>query len=220
MFIGGRNENMKDETYLYSIGHRRTSTTKIKRSVFICTLAYVDSIDQAKTFISQIARENKTATHNCWAYILGEKGEVFHCSDAGEPAGTAGKPMLNALQGHHMTHIAAVVTRHFGGIKLGIRGLIDAYSAAVENTLALKKLTKQVQTVHIVIEVSYGFNDTLLNQVITDVSRIIDSAYTDKIVHQVEVDVNDYARVDRLLSEYQSRGKLKFSMIPPEKNIF
>lgn len=75
---------MMDEHYFYSIEHQQTTTIKIKRSVFICTLEYVDSIEKAKNFISRISKENKMATHNCWAYILGEKGDIFHCSDAGE----------------------------------------------------------------------------------------------------------------------------------------
>ncbi len=202
-----------DEHYFYSIEHQRTTTIKIKRSVFICTLEYVDSIEKAKNFISRISKENKTATHNCWAYIVGEKGDVFHCSDAGEPLGTAGKPMLNTMQSHGMSNIAAVVTRHFGGVKLGIRGLIDAYCASVENTIELKKLKKLIQAVSILIEVSYEFNDFLLIQIKNYLTRIMDTTYTDKIVHTIEIEQKDYAKVDRLLSEYQSRGKLKFTMI-------
>lgn len=207
---------MMDENYFYSIEHQRTSTIKIRRSVFICTLEFVDSIENAKEFISRISKENKTATHNCWAYILGEKGEIFHCSDAGEPSGTAGKPMLNTLKSHCMTNIAAVVTRHFGGVKLGVRGLIEAYSASVKDTIDLKKLKKLVHTVSIDIEVSYGFNDTLLNQIKAYLNRIADTAYTDKIVHRVEVELKNYAQLKSLLSEYQSREKLKFTIIPED----
>ncbi len=207
---------MMDENYFYSIEHQRTSTIKIRRSVFICTLEFVDSIETAKDFISRVSKENKTATHNCWAYILGEKGEIFHCSDAGEPSGTAGKPMLNTLKSHCMTNIAAVVTRHFGGVKLGVRGLIEAYSASVKDTIDLKKLKKIVHTVSIDIEVSYEFNDTLLNQIKAYLNRIVDTAYTDKIAHRVEVELKNYVRVESLLSEYQSRGKLKFTIIPED----
>ncbi|RLC23655.1 MAG: hypothetical protein DRH93_06670 [Deltaproteobacteria bacterium] len=200
-----------DKNYFYSIDHHRSTKIKIRRSVFICTLEYVTSIEKAKTFISRISKENKTATHNCWAYILGEKGDIFHCSDAGEPSGTAGKPILNKLQSYHMSNIAAVVTRHFGGVKLGVRGLIDAYSTSVENTINLKKLKKLVQTVSLVLEVSYGFNDILLSQIKEYFFIIKDTVYTDKIIHTIEIEVKNYAKVDRLLSEYQSQGKLKFN---------
>ena len=202
-----------EENYFYSIEHRRTTTIKIKRSIFICTLEYVESIEKAKNFISRISKENKTAAHNCWAYILGEKGDIFHSSDAGEPSGTAGKPMLNTLKSHGMTNISAVVTRHFGGVKLGVRGLIQAYSASVKNTIELKKLKKLVQTIDILIEVSYDFNDTLLNQIKNYLIQIKDTTYTDKIVHTIEIEVKCFTKVEKLLSEYQSRGKLTFTMI-------
>ena len=207
------NSDMMDEKYFFSVEHRRTTTIKIKRSIFICTLEYVESIEKAKKFISRISKENKTATHNCWGYIIGEKGDIFHSSDAGEPSGTAGKPMLNTLKSHGMTNISAVVTRHFGGVKLGVRGLIQAYSASVKNTIELKKLKKLVQTIDIRIEVSYEFNDTLLSQIKDYLTQIKDTAYTDKIIHTIEIELKNLAKVERLLSEYQSRGKLKFSMI-------
>ena len=181
----------------------------------MCTLERVDSIDAAKGFISRISRENKTATHNCWAYIIGEKGEIFHCSDAGEPSGTAGKPMLNALKSHQMTNISAVVTRHFGGVKLGVRGLIDAYFESVKTTIETKKLKKMIQAVSLRVEVSYGFNDTLLNQIKPYLSRIKDTVYTDTIVHTIEIEMKDYTRVEHLLSGYQSREKLSFSILLP-----
>ena len=211
-------QRIMTEAYFYSVEHQQTTTVKIKRSVFICTLEYVDTMKQAKQFISRISKENKTASHNCWAYILGAKGEVFHCSDAGEPSGTAGIPMLNTLKNHQMTHIAAVVTRHFGGVKLGVRGLMEAYALAVKNTIDVGKLKKLVQTVRLMIEVSYGFNDILLSQMDFFLNQIEDTVYTDKIVHTVEIELMAYAGVERLLSEYQSQGKLKFRIIPQDRS--
>lgn len=212
------NEDMMDENYFYSVGHQRTATIKIKRSVFICHLEYVDTIEQAKQFISRVSKENKTATHNCWAYILGEKGDVFHCSDAGEPSGTAGIPMLNTLKNHCMTNIAAVVTRHYGGVKLGVRGLMDAYGLSVKNTIDLKKLKKLVKVIRLTIEVSYDFNDILISQIKTHTVQIINTVYTDKIVHTIDIEQKTYAMVDCLLTEYQSQGKLKFQTIPQDRS--
>ena len=202
-----------DMDYFYSIKHQRTTNIKIKRSVFICTMEYVESIDEAKEFISRISKENHTATHNCWAYIVGEKGDIFHSSDAGEPSGTAGKPMLNTLQKHGMTNVAAVVTRHFGGVKLGVRGLIDAYCESVKSTIELKKLTKLVKTIKVCIEVSYEFNNTLHNQIQNFIVRIQKTDYSDKIVHIFEFEHKNFNKLNKLFSEYQSRGILKFSVI-------
>jgi len=199
--------------YFYSIKKQRRTDIKIKRSVFICTMEYVESIDKAKEFISSISKENHTATHNCWAYIVGEKADVFHSSDAGEPSGTAGKPMLNTLKRHGMTNVAAVVTRHFGGVKLGVRGLIEAYSESVSRTIELKKLRKLVQTIKICIEVSYEFNHTLQNLIKNFIVGIQKTDYSDKIIHILEVEDQDFKKLDKLLSEYQSREILKFSVI-------
>jgi uncharacterized YigZ family protein len=206
-------ENIMDKNYFYSVEHQQQTTIKIKRSVFICTLEYVESIDSAKKFISRISKENKTANHNCWAYIVGEKAEVFHSSDAGEPSGTAGKPMLNILQGHHMTNIAVVVTRYFGGVKLGVRGLIEAYGAVVKNAIDEKKLKKLIKTINIFVEVSYEFNDILLNQMKNYSTIIQATSYTDKVVHTFEIEFSDFYKVENLLSEYQARKKLAFNII-------
>lgn len=116
--------------------------------------------------------------------------------------------MLHILQRRNMSNIAAVVTRHFGGVKLGIRGLIDAYAMAVETTLDLKNVKKMVQTTTLTVEVSYEFNEILLNQIKPYLFRIKDTSYTDKVVHTIEIETKESDRITRLLSEYQSKGML------------
>ncbi len=207
-------DNMMDDHCFYSVDHQRTTTIKIKRSVFACTLEYVESIEKAKEFISRISKENKTATHNCWAYILGEKGEVFHSSDAGEPSGTAGKPMLNTLKKYQMTQVASVVTRYFGGVKLGVRGLMDAYSEAVTQTIDMAELKKLTQTLCLIMQLPYEINDTLINLLKPCQAKILKTAYTDRIVHKIEIEKKGYARVESLLMEFQSQGKLSFQVLP------
>ena len=109
---------------------------EIKKSRFICALARVDSEDAARGFIAERRKEHWSASHNCTAYVLGEDGGVQRSSDDGEPGGTAGVPMLEVLRHRRITDTVAVVTRYFGGTKLGAGGLIRAYgnsvSAAVE----------------------------------------------------------------------------------------
>ncbi len=204
---------MNNKNILYSIEGYQESTIKIKRSIFTCRFAHVTSIDLAKQFTRRISKENKRATHNCWAYVLGDKAQIYHSSDAGEPSGTAGKPMLNTLQKNSMTQIAAVVTRYFGGVKLGVRGLMDAYSASVQETIDIKKRKRLIQTVCFDINVSYGFNDTLLNQLDPYLSRIKDSVYTDIITHKIDIAKENSRFVVKLLEESQSMGKLKFELI-------
>ena len=176
--------------YFYSVEKERCQEIKIKRSTFICTLAPAASMEEAKTVISRVSAAHKTATHNCWAYVVGEKGEMFHASDNGEPSGTAGQPMLHVLQRHRMTWVAAVVTRYFGGVKLGIRGLIEAYGQAVEEAVDLAPLKKLVNTVTYQVTVPYAFNDTLLYQLNQYQGEIVHTDYTDSVMHQVAVEVH------------------------------
>lgn len=203
--------------YFYSIENNRRIEIKIKRSTFICTLKYVETISEAKSFISEISSEHKMATHNCWAYIVGDRGEIIHSSDNGEPAGTAGKPMLNALQGHDMTNIAAVVTRYYGGVKLGVRGLIDAYGEAVIAAIELSSLKQLIRVKKYIVNLPYSFNDTLLYHLNNFKAQVIDTRYSERVSHDIEVAANNCDEVETLLAEYQNSGKLTFMVGEQEK---
>lgn len=178
--------------------------------MFTCRLQSVDSIEKAKLFISTISKANKVASHNCWAYILGDKGQLFHSSDAGEPPGTAGKPMLNTLQSYNMTQVAVVVTRFFGGVKLGVRGLIQAYSESVQAAIDMADLKQLVHLVCFDVDVSYDFNETFLARIHPFLNKIADTAYSEKIAHKIEIEIKHLAKAEQLLSDYQAQGKLKF----------
>ncbi|MEV5831707.1 YigZ family protein [Spirillospora sp. NPDC052242] len=108
-----------------------TRELEVRRSRFVCTLARVADEDAAVAFIAGHRRAHRDATHNCTAYVVGEHGEITKSSDDGEPAGTAGIPMLEVLVRRGLTGTAAVVTRYFGGVKLGAGGLVRAYGQAV-----------------------------------------------------------------------------------------
>jgi len=119
----------------------------IERSIFIATLRGVEDEYEAKSFISEMGKKYADATHNCPAYrVIGKSEIVEFSSDAGEPSGTAGIPMLNVLKRSELLNVAVVVTRYFGGVKLGIRGLIDAYSTSVERAIEKAKLSKRILT--------------------------------------------------------------------------
>ena len=111
---------------------------EIKKSRFICHAKRVYSEEEARDFITAIKKEHYKATHNCSAFILGERSEIKRTSDDGEPSGTAGVPMLGVLENHNLTNVCVVVTRYFGGIKLGAGGLIRAYAGSV--ALAVKEI--------------------------------------------------------------------------------
>lgn len=116
---------------------------EIKKSRFLCYLHRCDSEEEAKAFVAQIKKAHPTARHACYAFVMGEHNEIQRSNDDGEPAGTAGVPMLECLTQRHVQDIVAVTVRYFGGIKLGAGGLIRAYAKSVANALDHAVLTKK-----------------------------------------------------------------------------
>ncbi|MGW7361585.1 YigZ family protein [Streptomyces sp. NPDC054802] len=109
--------------------------TEINRSRFICALAPAATEEEAQAFVARIRKEHPAATHNCFAYVVGADAAVQKASDDGEPGGTAGVPMLQMLMRREIRYTVAVVTRYYGGVKLGAGGLIRAYGGAVGEAL-------------------------------------------------------------------------------------
>ncbi len=103
-----------------------------KKSRFIANVRSVESEQEAVAFIEEIRKKHWDASHHCYAYVIGRKGELARCSDDGEPSGTAGRPMLEVLQGEGVRNVALVVTRYFGGTLLGTGGLVRAYTQAAK----------------------------------------------------------------------------------------
>ena len=120
----------------FSIEGRLVTEKVIEKSRFITTSQHVESEDEAKAFIDEISKKYFDATHNCYAYICDTLGNLLRFSDDGEPQGTAGMPMLDVIKNKNLRQTAVVVTRYFGGIKLGAGGLVRAYSGAVAENLA------------------------------------------------------------------------------------
>ncbi|MEW2032354.1 YigZ family protein [Streptomyces roseifaciens] len=117
---------------------------EISKSRFICALAPAATEEEAQAFIARIRKEHPTARHHCFAYVLGADGSVQKASDDGEPGGTAGVPMLQMLLRREVRYAVAVVTRYFGGVKLGAGGLIRAYGGVVGEALdVLGTVTRQ-----------------------------------------------------------------------------
>ena len=135
--------------------HRVEQT--IDRSRFICTLARVDSADAAHAFVREVSAELAGATHHCWAFVAGPPActNRVGMSDDGEPHGTAGRPMLTVLLHSGVGEVAAVVTRHYGGVKLGTGGLARAYGGTVQ--LALETLARAERVDYAWLTVGFGY---------------------------------------------------------------
>ncbi|MED4161661.1 YigZ family protein, partial [Halalkalibacterium halodurans] len=122
-------------TSYYTVKESGIHEISIQKSRFIAHLSRATSEEEAIEFIEQIKKEHWNATHNCSAYLIGENDQVQKANDDGEPSGTAGVPMLEVLKKRRLKDTVAVVTRYFGGVKLGAGGLIRAYGSAVSEGL-------------------------------------------------------------------------------------
>ena len=129
----------------------------IDRSRFICTVERVSSSADAQRFLREMNDEFADATHNCWAYVIGAPGSTdrIGMSDAGEPHGTAGRPMLTVLQHSGVGDIAAVVTRYYGGTNLGTRGLVKAYGGTVQLALATMPRIERIDYTSVIVTTGY-----------------------------------------------------------------
>ncbi len=139
----------------FTIIDETESETIIEHSKFICKLKAINSEEEAKEFIKERKKEHSLATHNSYAFIADNLGQVKKFSDDGEPQGTAGAPMLDVLIKENIFMVSCVVTRYFGGIKLGTGGLTHAYSGAVKSCLAKAKIVKMTYSNIYQIDLSY-----------------------------------------------------------------
>ena len=161
----------------------------IEKSHFIATIAPVSTEEEAQAFIQRISKEFWDATHNCTAYAIGPRQEQQRSSDNGEPSGTAGKPMLEVLKKTTITNVAVVVTRYYGGIKLGAGGLIRAYSHSVAKAVqeGPKLLIAPRQIVSLTIDYSYFGS---VERQLQTLELPYQSTFTDTISLEIYVEPN------------------------------
>ncbi|MGL5042673.1 MAG: YigZ family protein [Culicoidibacterales bacterium] len=178
---------MKSE--LYTVMEFFTYEITIERSRFITYLFPTDSNDEAIAAIKQINKLHYDASHNCTAYILGSPISTQKSSDDGEPKGTAGLPMVTALNYRKMTNITAIVTRYFGGIKLGAGGLIRAYSGAVSAALDHAPIASYNTFITIGMTISYDeINNLYALKELLGFFEIINTLYDTQIILYIELE--------------------------------
>jgi uncharacterized YigZ family protein len=163
----------------YPIPGRETRTEiQVLNSRFIATAAPVFSVDQAKEFVARIRGEFADATHNVPAFLVGYGTSVIaHCSDDGEPSGTAGRPALAVLRGSGLGDVAVVVTRYFGGTKLGTGGLVRAYGDAVRAVLDVLPRAEKVPTQTVLVVAEYNFFERVRLAVDAHRGEILDEEF-------------------------------------------
>ncbi|USK74867.1 YigZ family protein [Peribacillus frigoritolerans] len=168
-------------TQYLTVAGRGDHEIVIEKSRFISHIARVETEDAAQAFIQEIKKKHKDATHNCSAYMIGEQNQIQKALDDGEPSGTAGVPILEVLKKKELKDTAVVVTRYFGGIKLGAGGLIRAYSKATSegiNTtgVVIRKLMRVISTT-----VDYTWLGKLENELRSSIYQIKEIQYLDQV---------------------------------------
>ena len=175
---------------------------EIKKSRFICHAKRVYSEEEARDFITAIKKEHYKATHNCSAFIIGERSEIKRTSDDGEPSGTAGVPMLGVLENHNLTNVCVVVTRYFGGIKLGAGGLIRAYAGSV--ALAVKEIgiIEIKEQAGIAIQMSYTQYQEYSNFLKEHDLMELETNFTEQVDTMIYVDKEEKENIKAALVEF------------------
>lgn len=172
-------------------------TYEVTKSEFIASLCPVSSVEEAKAFFEDIRHEFSDATHHITAYTIGKSGEAGHYSDDGEPSGTAGLPVLDVFRKNEITNFACVVTRYFGGIKLGAGGLVRAYSTAASLALKEAGIIPMVEYTKIQLTFDYPYLDIIENRL--KPYRIINRSFATQVSLTVQLPVDECHFVTQLL---------------------
>ncbi len=196
---------------------RHDTELVIDRSRFRCAIAPAPSIEEAQAFIRALQKEAPDATHHCWAYLVGPPGSTdrIGLSDDGEPHGTAGRPMFTVLQHSGVGDCVAVVTRYYGGIKLGTGGLVKAYSAAVQQTLETLPRTLKVARVQMVAHLGYSALTAVRQLLPSCEAELVAEVFTDTVALTLRCPEEQGAPLQQALRDL-TRGQVTFTDLAPQ----
>lgn len=175
-----------------------------KKSRFIATVRPVTSEEEATAFINEMKKKYWDARHNCSAFVIGERQEISRCSDDGEPAQTAGRPMLDVLLKEDIHNAAVVVTRYFGGVLLGTGGLVRAYQKATQEGLAASVIIDKRQGKKLTIGTDYNGLGKLQYLIAQKGITLIDTVYTEKVELLCMVPLENVAETEKEIVEATS----------------
>ena len=181
-----------------------------KKSRFIATVRPVKTEEEALAFIEEMRKKYWDARHNCFVYSVGKNRETTRCSDAGEPSGTAGRPMLDVILGEDIYDVAVVVTRYFGGVLLGTGGLVRAYSKAVQEGLAASTVIEKIYGISLEIVTDYTGIGKIQYIAGEKGLPILDSEYTDKVTLHLMIPADEVESVQKAVTEgTNGRARMK-----------
>lgn len=181
-----------------------------KKSRFIATVRPVETEEEAVAFINEMKKQYWDARHNCSAFVLGSNQEISRCSDDGEPAQTAGRPMLDVLLKEGITNVAVVVTRYFGGVLLGTGGLVRAYQKAVQEGLAASVIIEKKQAKQLVVGTDYNGVGKLQYLFAQKEISILNSEYASDVQFTILVPAERKDEIEKAIIE-QTNGTAKLS---------
>ena len=204
------------ENYL-TIKENGNHKLTIKKSRFITTLIRTPTIEEAEKAIAAVSDKYRDATHNTFAYTIGLNDEHVKASDNGEPSGTAGVPELKALQLMKLKNVTAVVTRYFGGIKLGAGGLIRAYSNSVTKAVEAIGVVKRVQQQGVKFQVDYKKFDEIQHYLNQQKIFIDNIDYGVSVTISIYIDEGKLEELENDLTNILS-GKIQFIFLPKRYN--
>jgi uncharacterized YigZ family protein len=200
-------------TYLLIPAKQHRIETSVSNSRFLAIAAPVFSVDAAKEFIAEMRAEFHDASHNVPAFLIGHGAtSTSHCSDDGEPSGTAGRPILAVLQGSHLGDIAIVVTRYFGGTKLGTGGLVRAYGNAAKEVVKTLPRARKVTTHSVLIVLPYSLYEQSRNIVVHHQGITLDEDFGAEVSISARFPVDSFSSFQDDLRNL-SRGAIQASII-------
>ena len=198
-----------------------------KKSRFIATVRPADTEEEALLFIEEMRKKYWDASHNCYAYVIGDRAQVQRCSDDGEPSQTAGKPMLDVLLGEEIRNICVVVTRYFGGTLLGTGGLVRAYSGAVQEGLKESSIVEKCLGRRLQVISDYNWAGKLQYLAAQEELAVLESEYTDRVAFTYLVPVGDVARVQKKITEttngqalIEDQGEVWYGLLEDGIHVF
>lgn len=171
----------------YTVKYKGADEVIIQKSRFIGYVKRVESEEEAQNFIQEIKKKHHDATHNCSAYVIGENDQIQKANDDGEPSGTAGIPILEVIKKQHLKDTAVVVTRYFGGIKLGAGGLIRAYGGTTSQAIKTTGIVKRQLMQGFSVTIDYTLLGKLENELRNSSYLVEDTTYLDQVTLHVYV---------------------------------
>lgn len=198
-----------------TIAENGTASYEIQKSRFIAYTSHVETEAEARDFVTAIKKKHFDARHNCSAWVLGADSSQQKSNDDGEPGGTAGNPILEAIKQHGLTNVVVVVTRYFGGIKLGAGGLIRAYSHTASLGLEATPCLEVKPFCLMEAEMDYSLLGTVENWIRNEELRTGETAYLDKVTVRLLVEPADCEAISTELTNLTA-AQCKITIHQPE----